>query len=63
MPRWSENGWNTADGSPVKNADLWQALEARLRDVQVLFPAIPKGGSPELDRLKKLAKQKRSQAC
>jgi ribonuclease HI len=29
---WKSNGWRTADKKPVKNADLWQALdEARLR--------------------------------
>jgi ribonuclease HI len=25
---WKKNGWRTADKKPVKNADLWQALEA-----------------------------------
>ena len=23
---WQKRGWRTADGSPVKNVDLWQAL-------------------------------------
>jgi ribonuclease HI len=25
---WKKKGWRTASGSPVANADLWQALEA-----------------------------------
>jgi ribonuclease HI len=25
---WKSNGWRTADKKPVKNADLWQRLEA-----------------------------------
>ncbi len=25
---WKKNGWKTADKKPVKNQDLWQALEA-----------------------------------
>jgi ribonuclease HI len=29
---WKRNGWKTADRKPVKNADLWERLEAaRLR--------------------------------
>ncbi|MEX0860952.1 MAG: ribonuclease HI, partial [Cucumibacter sp.] len=27
---WKRNGWKTADKKPVKNVDLWQALEAAL---------------------------------
>jgi ribonuclease HI len=28
LPRWKKNGWKTADKKPVKNEDLWRALEA-----------------------------------
>jgi ribonuclease HI len=28
MPNWKARGWKTADKKPVKNQDLWQALDA-----------------------------------
>ena len=28
LPGWKRNGWKTANKQPVKNADLWQRLEA-----------------------------------
>ncbi|MGH6878228.1 MAG: ribonuclease HI [Rhizomicrobium sp.] len=28
IQRWKLNGWRTADKSPVKNDDLWRALDA-----------------------------------
>ncbi|HEX4873008.1 MAG TPA: ribonuclease HI [Nevskiaceae bacterium] len=28
LPGWKRRQWRTADGSPVKNVDLWQALDA-----------------------------------
>ncbi len=28
LPRWKRNGWQTAAKQPVKNADLWQRLDA-----------------------------------
>jgi ribonuclease HI len=28
MPNWKTRGWKTADRKPVKNQDLWQALDA-----------------------------------
>ena len=36
MTRWKANGWKTADKKPVKNEDLWHALDdaASKHDVQ-----------------------------
>jgi ribonuclease HI len=28
LPQWKQRGWKTADRKPVKNVDLWQALES-----------------------------------
>ena len=28
LPNWRRRGWKTADKKPVKNQDLWQALDA-----------------------------------
>ncbi len=27
LPGWKRKGWKTAEGKPVKNADLWRALD------------------------------------
>jgi ribonuclease HI len=35
MANWKRNGWRTADKKPVKNAELWQALEAACAPHQV----------------------------
>ncbi|MGL4576717.1 MAG: ribonuclease HI [Burkholderiaceae bacterium] len=35
MMNWKRNGWRTADKKPVKNADLWQALDAARAPHQV----------------------------
>lgn len=32
---WKKNGWKTADKKPVKNEDLWRALEAATAPHQV----------------------------
>ncbi|MCH8858407.1 MAG: ribonuclease HI [Proteobacteria bacterium] len=36
LPRWKENGWKTSARKPVKNRDLWRALDeaAQRHDVQ-----------------------------
>jgi len=32
---WKRNGWRTADKKPVKNVELWQALDAALGTHQI----------------------------
>lgn len=35
MPNWKRNNWKTAAKKPVKNQDLWQALDAALSSHEV----------------------------
>lgn len=35
LPGWKARGWKTADKKPVKNADLWQTLDALAREHDV----------------------------
>jgi ribonuclease HI len=35
LPQWRQRGWKTADRKPVKNLDLWQALDAARAPHQV----------------------------
>lgn len=56
---WKRNGWRTAAKKPVKNADLWQALETaieRHRGVEWIWV---KGhaGHPENERADELARE------
>lgn len=57
MPKWKQNGWRTANRKPVKNADLWQALDEAVRDHQVTWQWV-KGhsGHPENERVDQLAR-------
>ena len=53
---WKKNGWKTADKKPVKNADLWQKLDA-LRQAHVVKWTWVRGhaGHPENERADALA--------
>ncbi|AVT38157.1 ribonuclease HI [Plantactinospora sp. BB1] len=56
LPNWKRNGWQTAAKQPVKNADLWQRLEAAAARHQVRWHWV-KGhaGHPENERADQLA--------
>jgi len=56
VPNWKKRGWKTADKKPVKNQDLWQALDALVQghDLEWLWV---KGhsGNPGNERVDELA--------
>ena len=54
---WKKNGWRTADKKPVKNAELWQALDAARGRHDVTWHWV-KGhaGHPENERADELAR-------
>ncbi len=57
MHGWKRNGWRTADKKPVKNQDLWQALDAALQRHQIAWHWV-KGhaGHAENERADQLAR-------
>ncbi|HEV8556800.1 MAG TPA: ribonuclease HI [Actinophytocola sp.] len=58
MAQWKRNGWRTAGREPVKNADLWQRLEAAAAVHDVQWEWV-KGhaGHPDNERADRLAVQ------
>jgi len=56
ITNWQRRGWKTADGKPVKNADLWQRLDA-LRKLHTVEWRWVKGhaGDPGNERADMLA--------
>ena len=55
---WKKNGWKTADKKPVKNGELWQALDEANRRHQVTWNWV-KGhaGHAENERADELARE------
>lgn len=55
---WKKNGWKTADKKPVKNAELWQRLDAALKSHKVSWHWV-KGhaGHDENERADELARE------
>jgi ribonuclease HI len=65
MPRWKLRGWQTTDRQPVKNQDLWKALDAALARHHVSWQWV-KGHGVHADniRVDKLANAAaRGQTC
>jgi ribonuclease HI len=56
MPGWKRNGWKTAAKKPVKNAGLWQELDAEITKHDVRWKWV-KGhsGDPGNERADELA--------
>ena len=55
---WKKNGWKTADKKPVKNAELWQALEEeRAKHKVTLHWVKGHAGHAENERADELARK------
>jgi ribonuclease HI len=54
---WKKNGWKTADKKPVKNVELWQALDEAIKRHEISWHWV-KGhdGHPENERADELAR-------
>lgn len=59
---WKRNGWRTSNKKPVKNADLWQALDQACTRHKVQWEWV-KGhaGHPQNERCDELAREAASQ--
>jgi ribonuclease HI len=56
LAAWKRGGWKTREGSPVKNRELWQRLDALLNSRRVAWPEVDSAAQAELDRLAPLAR-------
>jgi ribonuclease HI len=58
LPNWKRRGWKTADKKPVRNADLWQELDALVAQHQVDWRWVRgHAGDPGNERADQLANQ------
>jgi ribonuclease HI len=58
LPNWKRRGWKTADRKPVKNQDLWEALDAAAEPHDITWKWV-KGhdGNPGNERVDALANE------
>ncbi|NUT37250.1 MAG: ribonuclease HI [Hamadaea sp.] len=63
LPNWKRNGWMTSEKKPVKNADLWQRLDAAVKAHQIEWVWV-KGhaGDPGNERADELANRGMAEA-
>jgi ribonuclease HI len=55
---WKKNGWKTADKKPVKNADLWAALETATERHEIVWKWVKGHSDDEMnDRADELARK------
>ena len=58
LPGWKAKGWRTASKSPVKNRDLWEALDALVQRHDVTWHWVRgHAGNPENERADTLARE------
>lgn len=58
IDKWKKNGWRTAARKPVKNADLWQRLDAARERHNVEWHWVRgHAGHPENERADELARE------
>jgi ribonuclease HI len=58
LTRWKRNGWRTADRKPVKNGDLWRALDEAAQAHHVRWHWVRgHDGDPENERCDELANE------
>ncbi len=58
MPNWKKRGWKTASRKPVKNADLWQRLDAAIMGHEIVWEWVRgHSGHPENEQADALANQ------
>jgi ribonuclease HI len=55
LPQWKQRGWRTADRKPVKNQDLWEALDVARERHEVTWKWVKghagNAGNEHVDRL------------
>jgi ribonuclease HI len=56
LPQWKARGWKTASRQPVKNQDLWEALETQALRHEIEWHWVPgHAGVPGNERVDQLA--------